>query len=357
MNHPAVSTTTTILVVEDDSTQRSILTKALTNHGYAVLNVGDGEQAKMLLTDNKDIDLAILDINLPGMSGLELAKEINLPFILLTAHRDEGIVQQGLNIPGALDYIVKPFNLDNIGPKIKYALELARQLALRSRLFEQESKTRELELLMISQEMHDEFAHRHYALRCAASSIRMFNNDNDNSSINKELANLDRVIDELADFYRHISKRLKPDSLYRLGIVNATREMIEDNRKMNPECVIHFEYDEAANRLTLYIQFVIYRIIEECIRNALKHGRATNITVSLHCETDRIILNINDDGTGIDASRLAAGNGLEGVQARARIFKGKTEIAGAPGQGTRITIELPIQAEDYNHYPHDKRFE
>jgi signal transduction histidine kinase len=354
MNNPAAAATITILVVEDDNIQRNILTKALTNQGYSVLNAGDAEQAKQRLSDCRNIDLAILDINLPGKSGLELAKEINLPFILLTAHRDEAIVQQGLNIPGALDYIVKPFNLENIGPKIKYALELARQLAVRSRLFEQESKTRELELLLISQEMHDEFAHRHFALKCTASNIRTFNSNNDSSSIDEELDNLDQVIDELANFYRHISKRLKPESLYRLGIINATREIIEEKRKTNPECVIQFDYDDASNHLNLYIQFVVYRIIEECLRNALKHGKATAITVSIQCETDTLVVGVIDNGIGIDTGKASAGNGLEGVQARARIFKGKTVIESGPGKGTSIRIELPIHSEDYHSY--GKRF-
>jgi len=111
-----------LLLVEDDRTLGSSLKKALEKHAYGVDWIKDGESALIALQDS-DFEVAILDINLPKMSGLEVLKLTRqkknpIPILLLTA-RDTALQKvEGLD-SGADDYLVKPFDLDELLARLR----------------------------------------------------------------------------------------------------------------------------------------------------------------------------------------------------------------------------------------------
>ncbi|MGN1350902.1 MAG: response regulator transcription factor [Anaerovoracaceae bacterium] len=100
-----------VLVVEDDKDIREVLDVLLSHEGYHVLQAGDGPTALNLINDN--VDLIILDIMMPGMSGLEVCKEIrkeyNAPILFLTAKSSDEDKAEGL-MSGGDDYLTKPFS-------------------------------------------------------------------------------------------------------------------------------------------------------------------------------------------------------------------------------------------------------
>ncbi len=103
-----------ILIVEDDSSIRSIIRINLIRNGYDVIEAKTGESAKSIVEENSDIMIAILDIMLPGISGLELCEYIktintNMGIIMLTARVQEKDKILGLD-KGADDYMTKPFS-------------------------------------------------------------------------------------------------------------------------------------------------------------------------------------------------------------------------------------------------------
>ncbi len=103
-----------ILIVEDDSSIRSIIKINLIRNGYEILEAKTGEMAKSLVLENDDIAIAILDIMLPGISGLELCEFIrtvnkSMGIIMLTARVQEKDKILGLD-KGADDYMTKPFS-------------------------------------------------------------------------------------------------------------------------------------------------------------------------------------------------------------------------------------------------------
>lgn len=114
-----------ILVVEDDDSILSVIQKNLKAAGYAVTAFFDGADAARALEHDRDFDLALLDVMLPGLDGFELLeymKRYDIPVIYLTAKADLHSKVQGLRA-GAEDYIVKPFEILELLVRIEKVLE------------------------------------------------------------------------------------------------------------------------------------------------------------------------------------------------------------------------------------------
>jgi DNA-binding response OmpR family regulator len=114
-----------VLLVEDDRTLRTALGDALAGEGHAVVAAADGHEARALLRAQR-FDLAVLDVMLPGPSGLELLRELrardgDTPVLLLTARGEEGDKVLGLEL-GADDYVTKPFSLRELLARVKAML-------------------------------------------------------------------------------------------------------------------------------------------------------------------------------------------------------------------------------------------
>ncbi|MBO6259744.1 MAG: response regulator transcription factor [Lachnospiraceae bacterium] len=109
----------TILIVDDESRMRKLLSDFLTKTGYSVLEAENGKQALDIFYKEKDISLMILDVMMPEMDGWEVCKEIrkssSLPIIMLTARAEEKDELLGFKL-GVDEYISKPFS-----PKILVA--------------------------------------------------------------------------------------------------------------------------------------------------------------------------------------------------------------------------------------------
>ncbi len=123
---------TKILVLEDEASIRSFIGINLRRQGFIVVEAATGEEAIAIMRDQPDIQLALLDIMLPGISGLEVCKELRqlrpqMGIIMLTAKGQEQDKVSGLEL-GADDYVVKPFSPAEL---------VARVNALRRRLPDQ----------------------------------------------------------------------------------------------------------------------------------------------------------------------------------------------------------------------------
>jgi AmiR/NasT family two-component response regulator len=121
---------TTLLLVDDDRLILSTLADGLRAAGFEVLEASSGEVALRLALE-ADPDLAICDVRMPGMSGLELAPRLQgqagVPFIFLSAYGDEDVVRLGSE-HGALGYLVKPLNVPDMLPTIRTALARAAEI-------------------------------------------------------------------------------------------------------------------------------------------------------------------------------------------------------------------------------------
>jgi response regulator NasT len=113
-----------ILVVDDDRLVLAALTEGLRAAGYRVTSAASGEVALGVAARDAP-ELALLDVRMPGMSGIELGRKLReqggVPFLFLSAYGDQEIVKQAAD-GGALGYLVKPLDIQQIVPSIEAAL-------------------------------------------------------------------------------------------------------------------------------------------------------------------------------------------------------------------------------------------
>jgi DNA-binding NarL/FixJ family response regulator len=122
------SSTRTVLVVDSDSTARELLTRLFQRVGYRVREASAGDQA-LAQAQREQPGLAILDVGLPGISGYELCRELKdrfgpeFPVVLVSAERKESFDRVGGLLIGADDYIVKPFDPDEVLARARRLLD------------------------------------------------------------------------------------------------------------------------------------------------------------------------------------------------------------------------------------------
>ncbi len=113
-----------ILVVDDEPQIRRVMRTTLTSRGYMIVDARSGEQGLEILQSQRP-DLVILDVNMPGMGGLEACREIrrnsDVPIIMLTVRNTERDKVRALDA-GADDYVVKPFGIEELLARIRAAL-------------------------------------------------------------------------------------------------------------------------------------------------------------------------------------------------------------------------------------------
>lgn len=117
----------TILVVEDDSSVRSLITTTLKAHGYKFLTAANGEMAVMMASSHNP-DIMLLDLGLPDIDGVEVIRRIrewsNLPIIVLSARSEDSDKIEALD-QGADDYLTKPFLMQELLLRVQHLLQRA----------------------------------------------------------------------------------------------------------------------------------------------------------------------------------------------------------------------------------------
>ncbi|PPB81493.1 two-component system phosphate regulon response regulator PhoB [Albidovulum inexpectatum] len=129
----------TVLVVEDEPAQREVLTYNLEAEGYDVISAADGNEA-ILIVREQEPDVVLLDWMLPGMSGIEVCRQIkmqnalrHIPVIMISARSEEVDKVRGLET-GADDYVVKPYSVLELMARVKSQLRRSRPAAAGERL-------------------------------------------------------------------------------------------------------------------------------------------------------------------------------------------------------------------------------
>jgi signal transduction histidine kinase len=140
---------------------------------------------------------------------------------------------------------------------------------------------------------------------------------------------------------------LMPSLLQDLGLGMAAQHTLEYFCKHHDlEC--SWQIDAIQGLLAPEQEVIIYRIFQESLTNISKHARATRVTVAIDKSPGAIRFSIEDNGVGFkleDLSRrnpVEAGLGLDSIEERARMLNGTLEIWSREGQGTRITLVVPL---------------
>jgi two-component system response regulator AtoC len=163
-----------ILVVDDEETIRFCLKEALESEGYEVYTEEDGEKS-LSLVKTVIPDLVILDLKLPGMSGLDLLREIkshdsNILVILLTGHGSVDTAVSAMKA-GAFDYLEKPFKMEHVKVVVEKALSTQSLMREVLRLREKTDVTGNANIIAVSKEMKKIFEHVKIIAQSPSSTV------------------------------------------------------------------------------------------------------------------------------------------------------------------------------------------
>jgi signal transduction histidine kinase len=98
----------------------------------------------------------------------------------------------------------------------------------------------------------------------------------------------------------------------------------------------------AAERLSPDLETGVYRIVQEALTNAGKHGAAAHVTVGVVEDDGHLSLSVRDDGSGFDPHAATQGFGLAGMRERVELLGGELSLISAPGEGTTMSATLPV---------------
>jgi sensor histidine kinase YesM len=328
----------TILIVDDQFLNLKVLMDALQPLGYNVIAVQNGFEAMEQIGGPNKIDLVVLDLMMPGLSGYEVCQEIRktytlpeLPVLMVTAAigpQDKVAAFEA----GANDFLPKPFDLAELKARIGGLLALKDSLA----------KAVDLEVAFLQSQIKP-----HFLYNVLNSIVASSYTDVERSR---------KLTADLADYLRgsfrfsHTEKRISFEEEF--GLIRTYVEIEKARFKDR----LRFEYDIAEGMFLVNLPpLLIQPLVENAIRHGISHrigGGKVKLTAYQAEGEYRFV--IEDDGVGFD-SELALhqpeakpgrrqGVGLLNINKRLKYEYGTgLQMESAPGQGTKVTVRIPAE--------------
>lgn len=389
--------TANILIVDDLPENLLALNALIRGDGRTIFQASRGEQALDLLLEN-DFALAILDVQMPGMNGFELAelmrgtvKTRHIPIVFVTAAGKESNYAFTGYESGAVDFLYKPLDVDAVRGKVNIFVELFRRRnetrkqleALENSRTEQELLLRELRVtqghLHAAVRMRDDFmslvAHE---LRTPLSSLAletqlrgmqlerkgagMFDEAYLKLMLTRDkrqIQSMVRLIDDMMDVTRIQSNRLsiRPVSFELSALLaRVIGNLSNQAAAAGSEMTLH-----AAQPVTgLWDEFRIEQVVTNLLTNALRYGNAKPVNVSLEVKPESACINVRDGGRGISETdmrrifeqfeRVAHHDGSGGLGLGLFITRqlveahgGSVSVQSRQDEGSVFTVTLPLK--------------
>ncbi len=195
-----------------------------------------------------------------------------------------------------------------------------------------------------ARELHDETLQSLAQLRFSLSAARR---GGDVQTLERAVSDAIEQLDEGVANLRALVTDLRPAALDDFGVAaaiealadRASRHGLEVDRSID----LAFEQGRETTRHVPDLETGIYRIVQEALTNAVKHGHATRTAITVREARGTVVLTVRDDGDGFDPSSRSDGFGLQGIHERAELLNGTVQIDSSPGEGTTITARLPVQ--------------
>ena len=205
----------------------------------------------------------------------------------------------------------------------------------------------EAERKRISRELHDEMGQALTMMSINLAAIEKELPSELAPTIRERLAETSSLADQVLGQIRELSLDLRPTMLDDLGLVSTLRWYVNRYAKrLNIE--VEFEAIDLEDRLTADIETVLYRVAQEALTNVARHAQANRVRLLLERKESTVVAFIEDDGQGFDVEKLAGpeaperGVGLLDIRERVTSLGGSFSIQSGPGQGTRLSVEIPI---------------
>jgi len=195
-----------------------------------------------------------------------------------------------------------------------------------------------------ARELHDETLQNLAALRLGlAAHLRDAEPGPLADMVNEVVADLGTEIANL----RALITELRPSALDDVGAAAAIEDLAERARShgMDVDLRIDLSYEQGRmpERLTTELETATYRIVQEALTNAMRHGGAGHVDVEIMEDENMVRVTVHDEGAGFDTAAKATGYGLVGMHERAELLDGALEVDSAPGQGTTVRATLPAR--------------
>jgi signal transduction histidine kinase len=189
--------------------------------------------------------------------------------------------------------------------------------------------------------LHDGIGQLLTAANMNISVLDDFKKDEDNFT--KVLSKTKEILSEAILDVRTLSHQIMPNMLIKNSLSDALRDLI--SKTNSPKLHIELKIDGLKNDLDQNIQVVMYRIIQECINNTIKHAQANKVEISLLQNKEMIEAIFKDDGIGFNPLKISSKNdglGLDNIKSRIDMLKGDLKIISAKGEGTSIIMKIPV---------------
>jgi two-component system, NarL family, sensor kinase len=162
--------------------------------------------------------------------------------------------------------------------------------------------------------------------------------------------NIIALVDESCKEVRSVSHNMMPNALLKNSLASAIREFIDklpvrtgtggDQKKLQ----VHLYTEGLEERLEANVETVLYRVIQECVNNVIKHANANTLDISIIKDANEITATIEDNGKGFDTSDKEKfdGIGLKNIRTRVEYLKGTVDFDSMHGKGTLVALHVPL---------------
>ncbi len=208
-------------------------------------------------------------------------------------------------------------------------------------------RAQETERSRIALELHDNVAQNLSSLKIGCETL--FDNETTIPDAlrwrSRELAG---ILQECISAVRDMSYDLRPPGLDQLGLVQALEQFCRDSARESGVDIRLTAAGMETLRLGYDVEINLYRLVQEAVRNALRHAGAGLVSVKLVASSPHLILRVEDDGAGFDVQARRASlhedrrMGLQSMEERARLLGGQFRITSRMDKGTRIFVQIPF---------------
>jgi two-component system sensor histidine kinase DegS len=194
-------------------------------------------------------------------------------------------------------------------------------------------------------DIHDGIGQMLTSLKFQIESIDL----NDRAKSEGRIREIGQLIKDVIREVRRVTFNIKPTVLGDYGLQAALNVFVTEIGKLTDVDLV-FDTKGEIDRLPQKIEDNIFRIIQEAVNNALKYSEASVIEVSLHQNDDALVVTVKDQGKGFDtgilkgrSTSIESGRGFFNMYERTGYINGKLDIRSASGEGTTVTLEVPLQ--------------
>lgn len=360
-----------ILVVEDEAIIGMDIRNTLQRLGYQVPPViASGEKAIRKATELEP-DLILMDIMLKkgGIDGVEAAQiihqELNLPIVYLTAHTDLNTLERA-KATKPFGYIVKPFEEKDLYTTIEIALARSKAEAEIQKTLKKEQELNELKSRFVSMVSH-EFKTPLSTILFSIALLEEYGHTLSELKKNNHFQRIRQAIKKMNYLLENVLSLVRSDTgeqafnPQQINLNKFCQELVEEMQIKSPDHLLIFEHHSLIEKAEIDEQ-LLWHILNNLISNAIKYSPAKSpIKIKLTSQLDQAIIIISDQGIGIpqvDQNRLfemfhrgknvghisGSGLGLAIVKRSIELHHGEILLESIEGQGTTVTVKLPIQS-------------